>query len=209
MKFDDFHKELINLLNEYHLYPILFQFFRSCSGVDVERAMRLEADRGIWTFSDKETLQNEGVGDVTFPYGPIHVVSTASVSESDSCGLQWRFQLNSKPTNTSACCSVIPEQHIDDRRYFGKGAATLGSYLSGPTFGVQSGGGGTFHMKDANWTKVVTVTADPQLRLASFHYFDRCGVEITDSFPLTSDMFPLRLGLCGFNQTQICFLPCD
>jgi len=127
---------------------------------------------------------------LTFPCGPVTVLSDCQLQINSSKPIAWTFMVTG---NRSWCMGLVPEKYVSSGEYLHRsGVVGLNSMHTG---------GGNLPRKDMHG-KIVTVAADASTRTATF-FID--GHELPSS-ALQTDLFPLRLGVCGFNGTIINFL---
>jgi len=188
--------EVLNVKNQLHRKKII-QLFKSISGIDEsdanETALEDENKGEMAGFDFIRATntagfsfsQNNSV--IRFPNGPQTVFSDTTLSQQSRKPLFWNFVAKG---NSSWCVGAVPVDKLDVPGYlFEQGA-----------FGLSNSGlsGGVFD-KVSMHNKLVYIFVDPanQKMLVSID-----GIE-ERTWELPSQLFPLKLGVCGFNGTKI------
>jgi hypothetical protein len=156
--------------------------------VDVALAKQNNPTNGSWSFSaDGNTI--------TFPYGPIQVVSTTAVPLGPVNRLTWTFQC----TGNTFFVGVVPDSKVVSSPSTLK-ECTVGCFIA-DSGGSSSGGASQYAMRDR------------RLRVVADSLTQKCEIFSDDvllhTLTIATEHWPVRLQVCGYSGTKMVLSPGD
>ncbi len=156
--------------------------------VDVALAKQNIPTNGSWSFS------TDG-NSITFPYGPIQVVSTTAVPLGPVNRLTWTFQC----TGNTFFVGVVPDSKVVSSPSTLK-ECTVGCFIA-DNGGGSSGGAPQYGMRDR------------RLRVVADSLTQKCEIFSDDvllhTLNIAAEHWPVRLQVCGYSGTKMVLSPGD